>query len=637
LVVELPYNRRVLTVMKRIFSLLALTASSFTLSAQYPGPGPYPNQGQFPGPNPNQNQSPYPNQGAYSNPNQQPQGQQPPQDDQPGQPVARLSIINGDASVLRGDSGEWTAAVLNAPLVAGDSVSVPPGSRAELQLDNGNFLRINGDSEIRIAAFEGNRTQIQLSRGTVTWRSLRDSSLQAEISTPVVAVHPLRLGAVRIEVMPDGSTRVVPRRGEAEASTSRGTERIHEGSMMLVRGAPGSPDQAPEAEYQMVPAPPPDYWDGWSDQRDSYLSKAQSNRYVSPDVYGAEDLDSAGRWGYDPAYGNVWTPDVPDTWAPYRDGNWAWSDPYGWTWVDAAPWGWAPFHYGSWYFRTGFGWSWFPGSRFGHYWYHPAMVGFFGFGNGFANIGWVPLAPFEIFHPWYGRGIGVGAGFGFGRNLGVIGSYRNAGFATGLAANDFRRGAFGNHFVVNRAQLQQSSIVRGALPVNPTAANRAFTSRPAVAAGPRASFNGQSFFSRQNPASSMARQQPAPQQASGWQRFGQTPARTPGNTGAQSGAGWDRFGSPARTGQPQAPSVAPQGGRSSFAGGDARSLQVAPPIVRQRPSAPAPAPSYNRGPAPSFNRPAPSFRPPSGGGFHGGAPSRAPSGGHSGGGTRSGR
>ena len=52
-------------------------------------------------------------------------------------------------------------------------------------------------------------------------------------------------------------------------------------------------------------------------------------------------------------------------------------------------------------------------SRFevGHYWWRPAMVGFFGFGGGvgfgvgfgFGNVGWVPLAPYEAFHPWYGQ------------------------------------------------------------------------------------------------------------------------------------------------------------------------------------------------------------------------------------------
>jgi hypothetical protein len=98
---------------------------------------------------------------------------------------------------------------------------------------------------------------------------------------------------------------------------------------MLVRGNPDNP------EFQIVYAPARDGWDTFNEQRDSYLERAQTDvsRYVSPDIYGAEDLSANGAWGYDPAYGNVWTPNVPPTWAPYQNGQWTWQDYYGWTWV----------------------------------------------------------------------------------------------------------------------------------------------------------------------------------------------------------------------------------------------------------------------------------------------------------------
>jgi len=593
----------------------------------------------------------------------QPQPGPPEPPDQPGPPVARLGVINGDASVRRGDSGEWVAAVLNAPLMAGDSVSVAPGGSVEMQLDYANFVRIGGDSEVRISQLDNGRQQIQVSRGLVTWRVLRDANgpgPQSELSTPAVAVHPQRLSAVRVEVAADGATRIVVRKGDAEVSTPRGTERIHEGNMMLVRGAADDP------EYQVVYAPARDGWDGFNDQRDSYLERAQSNRYVSPDIDGAEDLDANGRWGYDPSYGNVWTPNVPPGWAPYQDGQWAWGDDYGWTWIDSEPWGWAPFHYGSWYFRTGLGWSWFPGQRYGHYWYHPAMVGFFGFGGGvgigfgFGNIGWVPLAPFEIFHPWYGRG-GLGGGrFGIGtnanllRNTNLAGAYRNAGFGvngvTAVSAQDFQRGVFNNRIAVNRAQLAQVSLVRGTVPVAPTASNLRFSGRPVSAAAiPRNEANNQRFFSRMPAGGSAQRTSFTQQQAavrsaigsaggerapqtaggaganSGWRRFGepsqsgaaagveprgfQSGGGAYGNAGERSGAGWDRFGSPQRSAAPpqgqynNRPGYGYGGGYGSgyqAYGGQSRALQVAPPIVQQRAAPPASA--YRGGSAPQGNR-----------------------------------
>jgi len=311
---------------------------------QQQGASPFPQQQGAPGPFPGQNL-----------PGQIQPGQiQTDPQDQPGQAVARLSVINGDASVRRGDSGDWVAAVINAPLLAGDSVSVAPNGRAELQLDNGNFVRIAGDSEIRIGDLQNGRGQIQIAKGLITWHSLRDTNMQSEISTPAVAVHPLRLAEVRVEVGPDGSTRITVRHGDTEVASPRGTERVHEGSMMMVRGSADDP------EYQIVNAPVRDGWDGWNDERDSYLARSQSDRYLNPDMTGTQDLDANGRWGYDPAYGNVWTPNVPPGWAPYSNGQWVWEDYYGWTWVDYDPWGWAPFHYGSWYMRPGFGWTWFP-------------------------------------------------------------------------------------------------------------------------------------------------------------------------------------------------------------------------------------------------------------------------------------
>lgn len=564
----------------------------------------------------------YPQQG-YPQPQQQNAGEAPP--DQPGQAVAHLTVINGDASIRRGDSGDWVAAALNAPVMAGDSISVGPGGSAELQLDYANFVRISGETEIRLSDLESGRNQIQIAKGLITWRVLRDSNSQSEISSPAVAVRPLRLSAVRVEVAPDGMTRIVVRRGDADASTPKGTEHIHEGNMMLVQGSADDP------EYQVVYAPSRDAWDTWNDQRDSYLERAQSNRYLSRDIDGGEDLDAYGRWGNDPAYGNVWTPSVPANWAPYQDGQWVWEDYYGWTWVDYQPWGWAPFHYGSWYFRTGLGWSWFPGARSGRYWWHPAMVGFFGFGGGlgmgfgFGSVGWVPLAPFEVFHPWYGRGGFGGRAFGAGivNNVNIAGVYRNARVANGVTAvpgQDFERGVFRNRFTVNRAELQRASLVRGALPIAPTANNLRFSERAVSGATPRGEMANQRFFSRMPAGNAAAgRTSFARQQASARSAFGDRAANAAGARTAETQNGWRRFGEPA-SGQPGGIQRSQMQPRTTPGDGGGWERFGSPPSGAGRTgagrSAPgpnyrgAPAPRYRSAPAPGGNR--------GGGGSHGG-------------------
>ncbi len=72
-------------------------------------------------------------------------------DDEPSSGVARVSLIRGDVSTLRGDSGDWVAAVVNTPLVPGDTVATGPGSRTEIQLDHANVLRLDEQAQAKIA------------------------------------------------------------------------------------------------------------------------------------------------------------------------------------------------------------------------------------------------------------------------------------------------------------------------------------------------------------------------------------------------------------------------------------------------------------------------------------------------------
>ena len=160
---------------------------------------------------------------------------------------------------------------------------------------------------------------------------------------------------------------------------------------------------ASDPEFQQAYAAPRDQFDDWSASRDAEMRLPRSAQYVEfGDVYGAEDLDRYGNW-VPSQYGQVWAPQGRAAdWSPYSNGQWTYADYYGWTWIGYEPWGWAPYHYGRWFWNTGVGWCWWPGVRlgFGFRW-SPALVSFFGFGGG---LGWVSLAPYEVFHPWWGHG-----------------------------------------------------------------------------------------------------------------------------------------------------------------------------------------------------------------------------------------
>src|ERR1700687_2913780 len=91
-----------------------------------------------------------------------PSGEAPAQTDQG---VARVSLIHGDVSTQRGDSGDWSAAALNQPVMTGDKVSTGDNARAELQLDFANVLRLGPNSQANMANLTKRNIKIQLAQG----------------------------------------------------------------------------------------------------------------------------------------------------------------------------------------------------------------------------------------------------------------------------------------------------------------------------------------------------------------------------------------------------------------------------------------------------------------------------------------
>ncbi len=325
-----------------------------------------------------------------------------------GTGVARVSLIHGDVSTQRGDSGDWASAVLNAPIVSGDRVSTGDNSRAELQLDYANILRIDERTQANITSLDPKQIQIQLARGLANYSVLKDSEADVEIDAPNLSVHPVRGdGSYRITVLADDQVEVLVRRGEADISTPQGRTHVRSGQMITVRGTGN------DTQYQIADALSRDDFDRWNNDRDNTIRNAQSWSRTNRYYVGSEDLDTYGRWRNVPDYGQVWEPAAANDWAPYRDGRWVWEPYWGWTWVSYEPWGWAPYHYGRWFMYDN-SWVWWPGQSYGYVNYRPiwapAYVSFFGFGGGvgfgfgggFGSVGWLPIGPCDGFYPWWG-------------------------------------------------------------------------------------------------------------------------------------------------------------------------------------------------------------------------------------------
>jgi len=481
--------------------------------------------------------------------------------------VARVSLIHGDVSTQRGDSGDWSAAALNAPVLSGDRVSTGDRARTELQLDYANMLRLSEHSQANINTLTRSEIQIQMGRGMANYTVLRNSDADAEIDTPNVAIRTNRReSSFRILVTADDHTEVLVRRGEVEITTPQGGTRVGEGQFITVQG---SGDQA---QYKIGEAPARDDWDQWNTDRDNMIRNAASRRRTNDYYVGAEDLDNHGTWSEVPDYGPVWRPTVADDWAPYRDGRWVYEPYWGWTWVSYDDWGWAPYHYGRWMMYDD-AWVWWPGPVYGYPYYRPiwapAYVSFFGVGGGFGfgfgygwgTIGWLPLGPCDFFHPWWGR---WGGRFGV-TNITNINIYNRSGFAplhggtrfsnvnlalhnehfrggTTVSGNEFGRGRM-HAQPMSHAQFQNAHFTTGKLPVTPSRESFSASGRPAAASTTRNVPQNQRFFSaRGNTAASRSVQLGRPQVANAnRQNGGSLTGRStgsgrevarPGNTGS---------------------------------------------------------------------------------------------------------
>ena len=258
-------------------------------------------------------------------------GEAPIAEDESAPAVARISAVQGDVSTMGGDSKDWVATTVNAPVVRGDSIATGPGSRTELQLDSANVLRLDQSAEAKVAELTRTRIQIQVASGLVDFAVLKGTEADVEIDTPNMAIHPRGEGVYRIQVNSAEDTQLTVHKGQAEVTTPQGSTNVDKGQVIYVKGTDNP-------EYLLAQAAGKDDWDRWNDDRDHTIADAQGWQHTNRYYTGSEDLDRYGHWTQVPGYDWCWTPYVNAGWVPYRDGRWVSEPYYGWTWVGYEPW-----------------------------------------------------------------------------------------------------------------------------------------------------------------------------------------------------------------------------------------------------------------------------------------------------------
>ncbi len=442
--------------------------------------------------------------------------------DPPGR-VGRLSYTEGTVSLHGTDQDQWSPATLNFPVTAGYSFWTEPNSRAEIEVGAAE-IRLDQSSEVDILRLDDTATQIEVAQGIVNVHMRQDVSAGVQIQTAGSTINLTKAGSYHVDAgypngdQPADQIQVTVLEGEAQIAGSRSTLDVQPGETAVISGNPvnfslvegnAAPfdDWALSREHRYGAAAAPGSAITWNSDRVAPAPRAsQSLRYVSPQTTGYQDLDDNGEWTTTPNYGPVWYPTtVSADWAPYRYGHWAYVLPWGWTWIDDAPWGFAPFHYGRWA-HIGNRWGWSPGVIVARPVFAPALVAFIGgagwgisigIGNELPAVGWVPLAPQEVFHPYYQaspayvrnvnitnvRNVTNITNITNVTNVTTVNNFANQQAATVVPSRAFTGAApvARARVSISRTELAQARVTPNVKHLQPTAAARVGIARPAVA------------------------------------------------------------------------------------------------------------------------------------------------------------
>jgi hypothetical protein len=324
--------------------------------------------------------------------------------------VGRVYYIKGDLLRYVSDDDDWVAAVKDSPVGVDDTFYSGNGGMAELIAPNGSWVRMGNDSQLQFITLNSDLSEMDIATGMARFYN-KGSEAVIKVASPfgyVIAdpdtVFDFYVGENSVEVVAiKGTVSFVQLPSDARYDVAEGSP-----SIIADQDTVSSGEGTVDAE-----------WDDWNESRDNYWSgknvKTRSAEYLPPSLeYDSDVLDENGEWELLPYEGRncwFWRPTaVVMGWSPFTMGIWTvWRGDE--TWIPAEPFGYVTHHYGNWvYLRNG--WYWAPPVarvRIGlplldvSFWWCPGRVSWIHSGD---YVGWVPLAPREIYYShrnWGGR------------------------------------------------------------------------------------------------------------------------------------------------------------------------------------------------------------------------------------------
>ena len=376
--------------------------------------------------------------------------------------VGRITFIEGQLLRYVYAEKDWVATVKDAPFGLDDALYSNDIGKAEFKLPNGAWVRAGSDTQIQLIALREDVAEVDVASGTARFY---DKSPQAVIkaTTPFgyVVGRPgtafdLYVGDESAEVISlDGTVDFIVGEGDSRYTVVAGGASIISDGKRAIEGD-GTVDAG---------------WDEWNLKRERLWAqriqvKGDSVTYLPPSLTNdAYALDRHGRWEriyYQGGYRTFWRPtSVSVGWQPFTTGRWTvWNDDN--TWIPDEEFGYVTHHYGNWIYANSH-WYWAPPVRVGiGYWgdsacWYPGRVSWIYSG---ISVGWIPLAPAEIYysHHYWGPASVIVGGVGMAAvsiNLGSLAYVNHA-----VIVNQGNFYGVNNYYNVRIANVNRTSVIR---------------------------------------------------------------------------------------------------------------------------------------------------------------------------------
>jgi hypothetical protein len=310
-----------------------------------------------------------------------------------------------DPMVIREGEEKPEIAVLNLPLIPGDTIRTPEGRRCEIQFDTGTIVRLDFATELKIETIMANSlstknkiSNLLLNKGMIYIQYKRYNRPEIfQVVTPNAAIKLKHKTVAMVNAREDGKTDIHMRFGEIyvlygpDENNLEGRTIKKSGELTISRD-----HKAVEGEYE-------DYADfeSWNmNMNENFEELHQGKNFIPAPIqnlppavfYFAQKYSTLyGEWVWNSLYGYVWRPFLDSyypggNWQPFYYGQWRELNGEIF-WVPEETWGWVPYHLGFWFWDEKLGWLWRPGSTFAPAW----VVWDFYYGD----YSWRPWSPMD--------------------------------------------------------------------------------------------------------------------------------------------------------------------------------------------------------------------------------------------------